>query len=1759
MANETEILIVNGVEYTLIDSTAVHTVDSGLSTSSSNPVKNSVITAEVNKKPTLLKFGPYTATLTGEYYTFPFPYIDIGGIAASHDGIAISFSSSSAFRPNSTLIGFKNEASMLNGVNVNAYSGTISKSTEIDSNTFVCILPTSGTSSGGTGYIKEGKANGLSGIFKGYCSTAAATVAKEVTCPEFTSADLEIGAIVFVTFSHTNSAAVASITLNVNGTGAKNIKYMRNAAESNLAGTGYLRANMTYRFVYNGEFWVCDTDYDSANSFNALVTQCQTKIASNAGSLYRYQWCLKDKAGDLIPYNNVSNAAETYTKALTTVPFDPFKGIYWYMGTTTVAAGSVRNAVEWYEAYPFDCRYSLNINSKGTAGTTALTQSKSVYIKAKYTDATGTAVLVPDASSSNYLVRSSIVQDLPTENPNTGLNNGERYIYIYVGSAFSLYQISLESINHVYTWSTRQNKMYKFTGIDIDVANDNGAFISIIYNNVTEDNATTIHFNHFRSNPTNYSDLIYSPDFIIALKKTIPVYVGSEGSSMLLTQGVLYGGLSGLLSTSWTILFPDSVNLSGFGLVNGITGGISYTNNKWVLTNVQPHTSPLKDYTDTSISTAIEALDAAIDGLGTGKTITALSETNGVISAEASDIAIAGSQVTSGTINEARLPSTVVKKSDELQTTNPFAPASLRGPYISKIDNAFYAAPKRWTVTSTPTGSVDPLFNGDYESARAIAAGTSCTFNLKFDTETNGYFPGYPYGYILVSFYNTNIPASVTGRAYCNYKSHGIGWHDIDFSVVPESNVSNTVYRGRQAWYNISEIEITVTADASKSANITQIEMHLFRPNSARNPFLSKYAAETLYYGLTAPSFTGNLRGELNYGTCATAAGTAAKVVTCPGFVLVAGARISVKFTNGSTSTGTMQLNVNSTGAKDCGIYGAHGEWAAYQCYCAKNEVLEFIYDGTYWITITPYILRNYGPRFSSVNISNANGGLQYFLATSTTTTGKTPVDSHILNMHWDNNTVYGAQLAVAHGTTSMEPGRLWTRGQNGTSTSTWSSWREIPRLSSPLTNGQIVISDESTGNALLKGGPALDATDTTKFLRHDGSWAEVGGGVAPVEDSDVFLSRSVNFGENKYKFPSLVGGTIAWNQLWDETAIPSDSVIYSSTTYTANGVTFTKNGDGSISIQTVSTGATAVTQVKIASAERSRKNLVNAIQQRTHLVSGAPFGSATTYDIEYASRNVYGNGYLSAAHNSGFNMWIVVKSGAVIATAVKVYPQIFDLDIALGTTITAYMKSLGTGVNSAGVQWFKQYFPKPYYPFNAGALISVNPTGAETTGVNLFDKSKIVAGYISNDSGNFVSNTAYKATDYISVIGNVDYYIKSDQTGAGWGAWYDSNKTYISGITGYISGVSSSKIYSVPVNAAYMRLTIASSSTGDPDTFSVSVSNPLYNGTYYPYTHHSYSISPVELRGVPKLSAGKLAFDGDVRASDGTVTRKYREVNITSFSGAFGATSNGYAVFINSWGITRDDAVEKSLCSRFAYSSADYASMPVYSWFGGSGARTTFTFILPSTVTSLAEANTWLQNNPTTVLIPLATPTTESSAALPVPQVVYDGGTESYIDERDVQMPVGQDATYMDATSAIGELMDSGLVPSSSGGSSYSEGTFTAKYGTVSNTWNYYKEGNTVTVWGSISNATSMAAAVMTGLPFAARHKQVVSATCSGGSYICVSMDIRIESGSTQFAPSQMTYASTSGTSVQVMNSETMIFYTIGNTATLRFTYICQ
>ena len=104
----------------------------------------------------------------------------------------------------------------------------------------------------------------------GSCSTAAATAAKTVAVTGF---KLYTGAEVDVKFTVTNTAA--NPTLNVNSTGAKAI-YYRGAAIS----AGYLAANRTYKFVYNG------TQYELVGDLNTDTNNATAQNISTANNTY---------------------------------------------------------------------------------------------------------------------------------------------------------------------------------------------------------------------------------------------------------------------------------------------------------------------------------------------------------------------------------------------------------------------------------------------------------------------------------------------------------------------------------------------------------------------------------------------------------------------------------------------------------------------------------------------------------------------------------------------------------------------------------------------------------------------------------------------------------------------------------------------------------------------------------------------------------------------------------------------------------------------------------------------------------------------------------------------------------------------------------------------------------------------------------------------------------------------------------------------------------------------------------------------------------------------------------------------------------------------------------------------------------------------------------------------------------------------------------------------------------------------------------
>ena len=97
------------------------------------------------------------------------------------------------------------------------------------------------------------------------------------------------------------------------------------------------------------------------------------------------------------------------------------------------------------------------------------------------------------------------------------------------------------------------------------------------------------------------------------------------------------------------------------------------------------------------------------------------------------------------------------------------------------------------------------------------------------------------------------------------------------------------------------------------------------------------------------------------YAVCNTSGSTVAKTVSITNFKLVTGVRVFIKFTYAHDSTTKATLNVNNTGAKSIrykgyGVFKGYNDGfnsdKQYPNTWEAGEIVEFIYDGTEWVSI---------------------------------------------------------------------------------------------------------------------------------------------------------------------------------------------------------------------------------------------------------------------------------------------------------------------------------------------------------------------------------------------------------------------------------------------------------------------------------------------------------------------------------------------------------------------------------------------------------------------------------------------------------------------------------------------------------------------------------------------------------------------------------------------------------------------------------------
>ena len=386
--------------------------------------------------------------------------------------------------------------------------------------------------------------------------------------------------------------------------------------DANASANAYINSNSAISIT---GVWKL-SDYDSINVYRLLQNYTTPAVNINAGILYRYELCFTKKDGTLIPANNVSNKTSTYTKVLNDEPFDPFGNIYYYYSTDPIDPTSEDNTVAsgtLYRMYLADARYSFNINSSGTAGTTALTSHNPVFIKALYNKTTQMATLTQDLTSSNYLVRSGLVQELPSTDPNTGLPANQMYIYIYLGHAYNKYQIDLACLHQIYAWDSNSQSATIFFGESgtsggttdpnafhktdiIPIANggtgiDGGSVETWYYNHNLHPHFAifydplNVSFTVFWMGPldgiSSVSDFLASDYFKYAQKITHPMYLFSTSGSYLGSAMLFTGAFDSTMDTTKIyLLFPDAVSFNGT-YVNGLGGNLVYDSSDGIYMN----------------------------------------------------------------------------------------------------------------------------------------------------------------------------------------------------------------------------------------------------------------------------------------------------------------------------------------------------------------------------------------------------------------------------------------------------------------------------------------------------------------------------------------------------------------------------------------------------------------------------------------------------------------------------------------------------------------------------------------------------------------------------------------------------------------------------------------------------------------------------------------------------------------------------------------------------------------------------------------------------------------------------------------------------------------------------------------------------------------------------------------------------------------------------------------------------------------------
>lgn len=281
--------------------------------------------------------------------------------------------------------------------------------------------------------------------------------------------------------------------------------------------------------------------------------------------------------------------------------------------------------------------------------------------------------------------------------------------------------------------------------------------------------------------------------------------------------------------------------------------------------------------------------------------------------------------------------------------------------------------------TATDTGDKTITINGTSETYK--------TTKFKIEIPVKKEIKSISFRIVSDNFYTNGDP---TGNA-CKQKTliqSAVCYDDECVAVLRDDINANTSKITANTTKLTTEISDRQAADDELKAKFTDLKTVAFtgsytdlsnKPTSMQNPnslTLTMNGSATSYNGSAtaskswyAPTSAGTTGYNLisngsgapiwqqpPYAVCPDSPSISDRRLSITNFKLLTGVRVLVRFTYPFAGTqGKVTLNVNSTGAKEVKLLRADGSYDAITQYnsWSTNEIVEFVYDGTYWVALS--------------------------------------------------------------------------------------------------------------------------------------------------------------------------------------------------------------------------------------------------------------------------------------------------------------------------------------------------------------------------------------------------------------------------------------------------------------------------------------------------------------------------------------------------------------------------------------------------------------------------------------------------------------------------------------------------------------------------------------------------------------------------------------------------------------------------------------